>query len=184
MGVLFQAADDVAELLIPFVAECGGELKADVVQSAYLDASLGNIEPDEFWARVQLDPAFEDEYLSRHSLSLGVMELLSTAQLNEIPVWCLFNDVGRWSHKLRKNYAIEELLAGTVISGDVRHRKPDSRIYKELLSRSGCSAEDILFVDDRPKNIQAAQALGIEAIQYFPRRGFGEVTARMANALK
>lgn len=49
MGVIFQAADDVVELLIPFVTEYGGE--EDVVQSAYLDASLGRISADEFWKK-------------------------------------------------------------------------------------------------------------------------------------
>ena len=182
MGVLFQAADDVAELLIPFIEEYGGEAHDDVVQSAYLDASLGEIEPDDFWARVRIAPAFEDEYLARHSLSLGVMELLTSAQSGRTPVWCLSNDVGRWSMKLRQDFAIQELLAGSVISSDIHVRKPDSGIYEELLRRSGYSAEDILFVDDRPKNVLAAEALGIESLRYVPHRGFVEVADRLANA--
>ena len=182
MGVLFQAADDVAELLIPFIGEHGGEVAEDVVQSAYLEASLGNIGTDEFWAKVGVDHKLEDAYLSRHCLSHGVKELLVTAQQRRIPVWCLSNDVGRWSRKLRENLGLETLLSGSVISGDVRVRKPDSRIYEELISRSGFAAAEMLFVDDRPKNVQAAQALGIESLQFDRDKGFNEITARVAIA--
>ena len=41
MGVIFRAADDVADLLIPFVREAGGNMNANEIESAYLDASLG-----------------------------------------------------------------------------------------------------------------------------------------------
>lgn len=54
MGVIFQAADDVAELLIPFIREAGGCTSPQEVEAAYLDASLGVIGPDEFWSRVGL----------------------------------------------------------------------------------------------------------------------------------
>ena len=69
MGVIFRAADDVAELLIPFITEAGGNVDAKTIASAYFDASLGMINADEFWNKVHLDPSLEDDYLSRHSLS-------------------------------------------------------------------------------------------------------------------
>lgn len=115
MGVLFHAADDVVDMLIPFIREHGGD--AESVPAAYLEASLGTMDPDEFWRTVGLDPSVEDAYLSRHSLMPGV---LSRSQHARIPVWCLSNDVGRWSMKLRRRFALDGLLAGAVISSDVR----------------------------------------------------------------
>jgi putative hydrolase of the HAD superfamily len=179
MGVLFQAADDVVELLIPFVAEHGGEEREDIVQSAYLDASLGRIAADEFWDKVGVDAKREDDYLTRHRLSNGVAELMEIAKQRNIPVWCLSNDVGRWSQKLRENFGLERLLSGAVISSEVRVRKPDRRIYEELVSKSGFPVADILFIDDRPKNVQAAQNLGIESIQYDPLQGFDEIATKV-----
>ena len=46
MGVLFCAADDVAELLIPFIRSAGGEADPRVIEAAYLEASLGRIDAD------------------------------------------------------------------------------------------------------------------------------------------
>jgi HAD superfamily hydrolase (TIGR01509 family) len=172
MGVIFRSADDVAELLIPFIAEKSGSIDEEVIQSTYLEASLGNISPDEFWGKVDVPSALEDEFLSRHTLNPGVTELLSEAKRKDISVWCLSNDVGRWSEKIRNNLNVEEFLRGSVISSDVGIRKPDKGIYEALIQSSGFKIEDILFVDDREKNVVAARELGIETIMFEPEIGF------------
>lgn len=180
MGVMFQSADDVAELLIPFIAEKSGAIDEEVIQSAYLQASLGKIRPDEFWHQVNVSSALEDEFLSLHSLTSGVKELLSRAKNNGISVWCLSNDVGRWSEKLRKNLGVEDFLAGSVISADVGVRKPDQQIYEILIQSCGYKVEDILFVDDREKNVIASREIGIETIHFKPEAGFADVKTWMS----
>jgi hypothetical protein len=72
MGVIFKSADDVAELLIPFISEKTRSSDEEAIQSAYIEASLGKIDPDEFWAQVNMPPESENDYLSRHSLNPGV----------------------------------------------------------------------------------------------------------------
>jgi 2-haloacid dehalogenase len=44
--------------------------------------------------------------------------------------------------------------------------KPDIRIYELLLERYGLNSEDLIFIDDRKDNIEAAQSLGIIGIHY------------------
>jgi FMN phosphatase YigB (HAD superfamily) len=180
MGVIFEAADDVSELLIPFIAAEVGDFDEQIIQSTYLRASLGQISADNFWAQVNLSAALEDDFLSRHILSPGVNELLHYAWQKEVPVWCLSNDVGRWSEKLRNNFEIEKLLTGSVISGDVGVRKPDRKIYEVLIEHCGHKIEDLLFVDDREKNIEAARSLGIDSILFQAETGFGEVRSRVS----
>ena len=182
MGVIFRAADDVADLLIPFVREAGGNMNANEIESVYLDASLGIIEADDFWNRVGLAPSVEDDYLSRHSLVPGVAEFLRNAKHQKIPVWCLSNDIDRWSRKLRAAFDIEGLLAGVVISSAVSVRKPDRRIYQFLLDQSGYRAEDLLFVDDRAKNVEAAAAIGIRSLRFSLDVGYGRLTEQLLGA--
>jgi len=172
MGVIFSAADDVAELLIPFVAQSGGATDAEVIEAAYLKASLGTIDASTFWREVGLNPSFEDMYLSGHSLVEGVDAFLHRAERQDIPVWCLSNDVGRWSRKLRAHFGIERFLTGAVISSDVRVRKPAREIYEILLGQSGFQPDELFFVDDRKKNVDAATALGITAAQFDLKTGF------------
>lgn len=41
--------------------------------------------------------------------------------------------------------------------------KPDPAIYQLCLRQLNCEPQRVLFFDDRPKNVEAAQALGMEA---------------------
>lgn len=166
MGVIFSAADDVAELLIPFVLERGGTTDCDQIRSAYHKASLGHLDADSFWVSVGLTSACEDEYLARHALTPGALSFLERAKSASLPVWCLSNDVARWSTKLRERFALNELLVGAVISGEVGVRKPAAEIYSILLQRSGYAAHEVLFIDDRQTNVDAAAALGIRALRF------------------
>src|SRR5450631_3611365 len=44
--------------------------------------------------------------------------------------------------------------------------KPDPAIYLHTLEQLGTNPEETLFLDDRPVNVEAAQALGIKAIEF------------------
>jgi 2-haloacid dehalogenase len=54
----------------------------------------------------------------------------------------------------------------TVISGHVGVVKPDPRIYEILFERVGRQPQELVFVDDQIKNIEAARALGMDAIHF------------------
>jgi FMN phosphatase YigB (HAD superfamily) len=177
MGVIFSADDDVAELLIPFVREAGGTSDARAIEAAYLEASVGNLDADAFWAEVGLSPDVEPDYLRRHSVRPGALAFMARARRSGLPIWCLSNDLGRWSKRLRVALGVEPLLAGAVISGDVKVRKPERAIYERLLVETGYSPADLLFVDDRVKNVAAAAALGIRAVQFTVDYGYAQLAA-------
>ncbi len=42
--------------------------------------------------------------------------------------------------------------------------KPDRRMYLDALEKSGCPAEETVFIDDSPRNLAGAAALGITPI--------------------
>jgi len=43
-------------------------------------------------------------------------------------------------------------------------RKPEARIYQQVLQAEGFSAEDTVFFDDNADNIEGAKLLGITSI--------------------
>lgn len=57
-------------------------------------------------------------------------------------------------------------MDGGVFSWQEQLIKPDPAIYLRLLARYDLKAEECLFIDDSPKNIKAAKALGIHAVQF------------------
>ena len=166
MGVIFAAGDDVVELLCPFVHEHGGIADDGQIEALYNDASLGRLSARRFWEKVQVDPTLEDNYLRRHRLSIGLREFLRDAKSKVASIWCLSNDVSEWSRKLRDLYDLHAHFNGFVISGGVGVRKPDAAIYRKLNSQTGVPAENIVFVDDRPKNLDAAAGLGFQTVQF------------------
>ncbi len=166
MGVIYTAGDDVAELLCPFIHENGGVADDRRIEALYHDASLGRLSASQFWEQVHLDPALEDAYLCRHRLSAGLLDFLCSAKPRLASIWCLSNDVSEWSRKLRERFDLSRFIDGFVISGDVGARKPDAAIFKRLLAQTGVSAESIVLVDDRPRNLDAAAALGFQTILF------------------
>ncbi len=168
MGVIYRVGDDIPELLVPFVRQHGGIEDADAIQEIYRQASLGQLGSRELWRRVGVDPSLEDEYLARFELSPGLFELLSAAPAKYHSVACLSNDVSEWSRKLRRRFQLEPHFAAWYISGDLQLRKPDPRIYAHVVAGLGVPAEQIVFVDDRLRNLDPAADLGMNAILYPP----------------
>jgi putative hydrolase of the HAD superfamily len=50
-----------------------------------------------------------------------------------------------------------------VISGELGAAKPDAAIWQALLEQLGAPAEEVLFLDDRSVNVEAAREAGIQA---------------------
>ncbi|MCO6488763.1 MAG: HAD family phosphatase [Phaeodactylibacter sp.] len=72
-----------------------------------------------------------------------------------------------------ERYDFLRLFEGIVVSGQEKLAKPDPRIYHTLLERYKVRAETAVFIDDMEANVEAARALGIEAI-HFRGAGFLE----------
>jgi putative hydrolase of the HAD superfamily len=169
MGVIYEAADDVADLLIPFVRAKGGMEEEAAIRTVYRRASLGLLSGSEFWEGVGLDASLEDEYLGCHRLSAGLSELLEAAPERFGALGCLSNDVAEWSQKLRARFGLERYISAWIISGEVGARKPARAIYEILLSRLDVPAERVLFVDDRDANLDTAASLGFSTALFDPR---------------
>jgi len=57
---------------------------------------------------------------------------------------------------------IHELVHKAYYSHEVKMRKPNADIYEFVLNEQGLSPREVLFIDDRQDNIEAADALGIK----------------------
>ena len=63
-------------------------------------------------------------------------------------------------------YDFFSLFDGIVVSGEEKIIKPDPEIFRILLERYNLTAEDTLFIDDSPGNIEAARRLGFRTILF------------------
>lgn len=165
MGVLYQSGDDVAELLVPFVGKHGrAGLPAEAIDFDYVEASLGRLDADAFWRRMGVDPTLEDTYLADHRLIDGTLEALPKLRQRFGKIACLSNDISRWSTKLRQRFGLEVWIDDWFISGDLGVRKPSAEIYRLAAERLAVGPQDIVFVDDRPRNLDAAKMAGFRTV--------------------
>ncbi len=67
---------------------------------------------------------------------------------------------------------------GIVISSDIHLLKPDSAIYKYLLTKYGLKPEQCLFIDDRADNVEGARAVGMEAAVF--KENWQEIQAQFS----
>jgi HAD superfamily hydrolase (TIGR01509 family) len=61
------------------------------------------------------------------------------------------------------NLAFFRGLAASCYLGDV---KPDRGFYEKALAQFGIAADECLFADDRPENVEGARACGIRSVLY------------------
>jgi HAD superfamily hydrolase (TIGR01509 family) len=185
MGVLYEAGDDVAELLVPFVGKHGrGDLSAEAIDRDYVEASLGRMGTDAFWQRMGVDPSLEDSYLAGHHLIEGTLDALAELKRRHGRLACLSNDIASWSLKLRQRFGLESWIDHWFISGDLGLRKPSAEIYRLAADRLGVRPQEVVFVDDRPRNLDAAKAVGFSTVLLDIRGELPEHPHRRIRQLK
>ena len=78
----------------------------------------------------------------------------------------LTNNVREWEHRWRAMAPIDDIFEVVVDSAFVGLRKPEPEIYELTVRRLGVPAEECLFVDDLPRNCEAAREAGMVAVVY------------------
>lgn len=110
-------------------------------------------------------------YRANYSESLvGAMEdtvqIVRELHTAGIPLFALTN----WSEELfpvaRERFGFLNLFEDIVVSGQEGVAKPDPEIFAILRKRIGHSLGDCVFIDDSPRNVEAAAAAGLDAILF------------------
>ena len=118
-----------------------------LVGMAPADAPYG---PLAFLIKERLDPAMLD--LTRRLKPHFQLALLSNATLGYEPRWEFFE--------------LPTIFDVMVNSARVGLAKPDAEIYHLTLEWLGRPPDECLFIDDKPRNVIAAEALGIPSIVF------------------
>lgn len=104
---------------------------------------------------------------------LGMKELLTRLRRQGFALYGLTN----WSslvHPVIAQYDILRMLDDRLISSEEHLLKPDVRIYQRLTEKFGLKAEECLFTDDKPINIEGARAAGMQGIVFQDAHQFEE----------
>jgi 2-haloacid dehalogenase len=96
--------------------------------------------------------------------SVAILDALAAAG---VPLYAITNYSGeKWAETLPRFPFLATAFRDTVVSGHAGVVKPDARIYRLLLDRNGLDPAACIFIDDSPRNVAGAAALGIDAIRF------------------
>ena len=137
-------------------------------EKLFTKAGDGEMTSDEFLSRLGYqDPRFHmADYLENYlTLDEGFVPFAEEfASRYEFVL--LSNDVSEWSAYLTKHHGLDRFFTRKIVSGDVKCRKPDRRIYEIALAETGKTPGECLFVDNSVKNLLTAAELGIEPVLF------------------
>lgn len=166
MGVLYSCADDVGELLVPFLHSKGCVLERRDIDDLHRACVLGKMSSADFWAAAGITGAPDDEYCRGHRLTEGVVALLAELDTTGVRLVCLADDVSEWSKLLRERFGLAEYITDWFVSGDTGVRKPDPEAFTGLCRQLDVIPDRILLIDDQEENVTAARAAGLQALHY------------------
>jgi len=93
----------------------------------------------------------------------GVPALIDALQAVNMPLYALSNMPSEPWEEMKIHFPYLNCFRDVIVSGDEKCTKPDPKIYQIALARMGHPAsQSVLFIDDSPANIAAAQTLGFQ----------------------
>jgi epoxide hydrolase-like predicted phosphatase len=176
-GVLFRTADRSVHR--KWEARLGlpeGGLALAIWRNPVADqAMIGQASPEEAWAylgeqfslSVQELAALQTDYFNAGEIDGELLSYIGS--LKPKYKTGIISDAFLDARDFVQGYLTSELFDVIVVSAEEGVRKPDPEIFRRTLSRLGVTAEETIFVDDVPANVEGARALGIHAIRFTDR---------------
>jgi 2-haloacid dehalogenase len=96
----------------------------------------------------------------------GSVEILKELKELGHPVYALTNWSAETFPLARKHYPFLDWFQEIVVSGQEGMVKPDPALYRLAAERCGIPMEGTVFIDDSKVNVDAARALGFDAIRF------------------
>jgi putative hydrolase of the HAD superfamily len=94
------------------------------------------------------------------------IELVTRLRQRGLKLYALSNISNAMFRHIESRYEFFALFEGIVISGAVNLMKPEPEIYEHIVRRFSIRADETVFIDDLPRNVEGARRLGMNAIRF------------------
>ena len=91
--------------------------------------------------------------------------LVDQLKEQQIPV-ALLSNIDERLAKLIRDFGLYEPFEPCLLSCEIGLEKPDLKAYELLVKTLNLPAKDVVFIDDRPENVEAAKTIGLDAILF------------------
>lgn len=145
----------------------------NAVERFRFDFARGTVSEDEFWERVcsevgipkpLIKSLWGDAFRRSYSEKKEMFALARFLRGSGYKIGFLSNtEVPAMNYFLEKRYDIFDVTVFSCLEGTI---KPEREIYEITLNRLGVKPEEAVFIDDREKNIDGAERVGIKGILF------------------
>lgn len=118
---------------------------------------------------IDLPKCWEEKYTAILRESVGadpnMYDLVEQLKDGGIQVGMLSNIDDRYV-KLIRGFGFYEPFEPCLLSCEIGVEKPDLKAYELLIKTVNLPASEIVFIDDKKENVEAAKKMGIDALQF------------------
>ncbi len=161
--------DRLKPLLGRAVAQIYSEMQGEDIRAFF----RGEITEDEYWARAIRNNKWG---VSPETLKIvvrenlyeigGTREIMEALKAKGFKMGLLSIHGKEWIEHCEKMFDYHKLFDATEYSFEVGALKPETKAYLRILKKLKAKPEECLFIDDNPKNLPPAEALGIKTILF------------------
>lgn len=165
------------EAVVNFICETFdfSEAEFDRVNLEKRTAAKKGVSDEQFWLSyaqskgINLPCHWVESFQAAIKEAIGInpnmYALVAELQEQEIPVALLSNIDERLARLIRQ-LNLYEPFQPCLLSCEIGVEKPDVKAYEILINQLGLAAQDVIFIDDKPENIESAKKVGLDAILF------------------
>lgn len=160
--ILKQTGED----FVPYIHQTFPKLSREEIYEPWLKADIGEIASLEIWKTIGYQgnlEKVEKDYLDTLELNDDFLRFIQSVQ-GKYKLAIISNDSSEWSKYIREKFDINKYFDVISISGDLKIKKPDERIFSLTIEKLGLKAKDCIYIDDRRGNLTAAKKMGLYPI--------------------
>jgi putative hydrolase of the HAD superfamily len=133
-------------------------------------ADIGHISEEEFYKRLSLHSG---QSLESVKAVFGNVNLVDKELVKFIAglhrnykIGLLSNSTSEYLRPILEIHNLMPLFDEIVISAEIGLLKPDAKIFNHILRKLQVKPQNAIFIDDNPRNVDAARAMGMPAVIY------------------
>jgi putative hydrolase of the HAD superfamily len=108
-----------------------------------------------------------------------VRDLVAALRAEGVSCYLATNQTEHRGRYMAENLGYDGLLDGAFWSYELGLAKPDPAFFTTILDRLGLEADQVLFVDDSLRNVEAARSVGLAAEHWHVDVGLRELRDRL-----
>ncbi|OGH02571.1 MAG: hypothetical protein A2798_02945 [Candidatus Levybacteria bacterium RIFCSPHIGHO2_01_FULL_37_17] len=106
-----------------------------------------------------------EKFYKNYIADKDVVEIIKSLK-NNYKIILFSNFVGEILRELLEKDGIAKLFDEIIISSEHKMQKPNTDFFNLLIQKSGADRKEILFIDDKIKNVEGAKKSGIKSLLY------------------